>query len=65
MGSQQSRDMLKFVIKPTDRGWAVYQEGAFVGEYISRRAAMNAVAKKMQKLKASGQRSTIKFEPRG
>jgi hypothetical protein len=57
--------MIKFVVKPTDRGWAIYQEGAFVGEYLTRRAAMNAVGKRRQKLKASGQRSSIKFEPRG
>ena len=56
--------MLKFVVKPTDRGWAIYQEGALVGEYATRRAAMNALAKKREKLKASGQRSSIKFEPR-
>jgi hypothetical protein len=57
--------MIKFVVKPTDRGWAVYQEGLLVGEYLTRRAAMNAVAKMRQELKASGQRSSIKFEPRG
>ena len=56
--------MLKFVVKPTDRGWAIYQEGAIVEEYATRRAAMNALAKKREKLKASGQRSSIKFEPR-
>jgi len=57
--------MIKFVVKPTDRGWAIYQEGAFVGEYPTRRAAMNAIAKKREELKVSGQRSSIKFEPRG
>ena len=57
--------MIKFVVKPTDKGWAVYQEGLLVGEYLTRRAAMNAVAKMRQELKASGQRSSIKFEPRG
>src|SRR5215470_9876782 len=58
-------NMIKFVVKPTNRGWAIYQEGAFVGEYPTRRAAMDALAKKRQKLKVSGQRSSIKFEPRG
>jgi hypothetical protein len=57
--------MIKFVVKPTDRGWAIYQDGAFVGEYSTRRAAMNALAERRQNLKASGQRSSIKFEPRG
>jgi len=23
--------MIKFVVKPTDRGWAIYQEGTFAG----------------------------------
>src|SRR5262245_3267931 len=46
--------MIKSVVKPTDRGSAIYEEGAFVGEYPTRRAAMNALAKKRQKLKASG-----------
>src|SRR5262245_31985940 len=46
--------MIKFVVKPTNRGWAIYQEGAFVGECPTRRAAMNALAEKRQKLKASG-----------
>ena len=57
--------MIKFVIKPTDVGWAIYQEGAVVEEYATRRAAMNALAKKRQELKANGQRCSIKFEPRG
>jgi len=57
--------MIKLVVKPTDRGWAIYQEGAFVGEYPTRRAAMNALAKKRERLKANVQRSAIKFEPRG
>ncbi len=57
--------MIKFVVKPTDRGWAIYQEGAFLGEYPTRRAAMNALAEKRQQLKARGQRSSIKFESRG
>jgi len=57
-------NLIKFVVKPTDKGWAIYQEGAFV-EYPTRRAAMNALAKKRQTLKASGQRSSIKFEARG
>jgi len=57
--------MIKFVVKPTDRGWVIYQEGAIAGEYPTRRAAMNGLAKKWQKLEACGQRSSIKFEPRG
>jgi len=25
-------NMIKFVVKPTDRGWAIYQEGTFAGD---------------------------------
>ena len=57
--------MINFVVKPTDRGWAIYQQDAFLGEYPTRRAAMNALAEKRQELKARGQRSSIKFESRG
>jgi hypothetical protein len=61
---QNRPDLIKFVVKPTDRGWAIYLGRALVGEYPTRRAAMNALAKKRQELKASGQRSSIKFESR-
>src|SRR5262245_6413781 len=44
-------NMIKFVVKPTDRGWAIYQDAAFVGEYPTRRAAMNALAKRRQSSK--------------
>jgi hypothetical protein len=41
-GHRSMQKMIKFVVKPTDRGWAIYQEGAFLGEYPTRRGAMNA-----------------------
>src|SRR5262245_33251545 len=58
-------NMIKFVVKPTDRGWASYQEGAFVGEYPTRRAAMNALAKKSSKPAGSAARlsSNLEAEP--
>jgi hypothetical protein len=56
--------VMKFVIRPFDRGWAIYRDEIFVSAHPTRRQALALLAALRVDLKAKGQRSLIKFEPR-
>src|SRR5262245_27747623 len=52
----------KFIVKPTAKGWEIYQDGSLLRTYPSRAGAMAALAKMRAELKAKGERSLIKLE---
>jgi hypothetical protein len=56
--------VIKFVIKPTDRGWAIYRDDILVSTHPTRRQALKALGVLRGDLKAKGQRSMIRLELR-
>jgi hypothetical protein len=56
--------VIKFVVKLTERGWAIYRDELFVSVHPTRRQALVALGVLRAELKRQGQRSLIKFEPR-
>jgi hypothetical protein len=56
--------VIKFVVKPTDRGWAIFRDEILVSVHPTRRKTLLALVSLRANLKAQGQRSIIKFEPR-
>ena len=55
--------MIEFVIRPSAAG-ELYRDGINVGSFVARRQALNALAAMRDELRASGQHSLIKLEPR-
>jgi hypothetical protein len=56
--------VIVFVVKPSDLGWSIFKDGQFVGAFPSRRKTLEALSNMRRELKAKGERSLIKFEPR-
>jgi hypothetical protein len=56
--------VIKFVVKLTDRGWAIYRDEFFVSAHPTRRQALVALSTLRAELKKQAQRSLIKLEPR-
>jgi hypothetical protein len=56
--------VIKFVVKLTERGWAIYRDELFVSVHPTRRQALVALGVLRAELKRQGQRSLIKFEAR-
>lgn len=56
--------MIKFVVRPRDRGWAIYRDDAFVSLHPTQRQVLNSLAALRAELKEQGKRSLIKLEPR-
>jgi hypothetical protein len=56
--------VIVFVVRPSDIGWSIYKDGQFVSAFASRRKALEALSDMRRELKAKGERSLVKFEPR-
>jgi hypothetical protein len=56
--------VIKFVVKPTDKGWAIFRDEILVSVHPTRRKILLALAFLRADLKAQGQRSIVEFEPR-
>jgi hypothetical protein len=56
--------VIDFIIRPTAKGWEICRDGINIGTFLTRRQALKTLAAMRAELRANGQRSLIKFEPR-
>lgn len=64
VASARDESMIEFIIRPTAESWEICRDGINIGRFVTRRQALKTLAAMRAELRANGQRSLVKFEPR-